>query len=97
VEQKGRCHRLGGIRFDRRSNPWARGGQNALARLLEAGSKLQTPVTIRRHPALVGHEWSLRHIQFKFGNNYFNNASVFFFSGDRVAPSPRSWRSTPRT
>jgi predicted amino acid dehydrogenase len=30
---------------------------------------------------LVGHEWSLRHIQFKLGNNYFNNARVFFFSG----------------
>ncbi len=53
----------------------------ALAKLLKLGSKLQTPVTSGGTLRKVGHEWSLRHIQFKFGNNYFNNARVFFFSG----------------
>lgn len=71
---------LGGIR-----SPNIRGSKtsskNDLARLLELGSKLETPVTSGDMLRLVGHEWSLRHIQFKFGNNYFNNARVFFFSG----------------
>ena len=49
--------------------------------LLELGSKLETPVTSGDMLRLVGHEWSLRHTQFKFDNNYFNNALVFFFSG----------------
>ena len=55
--------------------------QKALAKLLKLGSKLQTPVTSGDTLRKVGHEWSLRHIHFKFGNNYFNNARVFFFSG----------------
>ncbi len=59
----------------------AAGEKKDLAKLLELGSKLQTPVTSGRTLRKVGHEWSLRHIQFKFGNNYFNNARVFFFSG----------------
>ncbi len=52
-----------------------------LDRLLELGNKLQTPVTTGDTLRAVGHEWSLRHIQFKFGNNYFNNACVLFFCG----------------
>ena len=55
--------------------------QKALARLLKLGSKLETPVTSGDTLRKVGQEWSLRHIHFKFGNNYFNNARVFFFSG----------------
>ncbi len=54
---------------------------NALAKLLKLGKKLKTPVTSGRTLRKVGQEWSLRHIQFKFGNNYFNNAKVLFFSG----------------
>lgn len=57
------------------------GPNKALAKLLKLGSQLQTPVTSGDTLRRVGHEWSLRHIQFKFGNNYFNNARVFFFSG----------------
>jgi predicted amino acid dehydrogenase len=52
-----------------------------LNKLLELGAKLQTPVTTGATLRTVGHEWSLRHIQFKFGNNYFNNACVLFFCG----------------
>ena len=29
----------------------------------------------------MGQEWSIRHIQFSLGNNYFTNANVLFFSG----------------
>jgi len=52
-----------------------------LNRLLELGAKLQTPVTTGDTLRAVGHEWSLRHIQFQFGGNYFNNACVLFFCG----------------
>ena len=52
-----------------------------LDKLLELGNKLNTPVTSGDTLRAVGHEWSLRHIQFEMGNNYFDNARVFFFSG----------------
>jgi predicted amino acid dehydrogenase len=71
---------LGGIRSVR-SLAAKRALNRELDRLLELGSKLDTPVTSGDMLRLVGQEWSLRHIQFKFGNNYFNNARVFFFSG----------------
>ena len=71
---------LGSVRLAKTAGPKS-GPNKALAELLALGSKLQTPVTSGRTLRKVGHEWSLRHIQFKFGNNYFNNARVFFFSG----------------
>jgi hypothetical protein len=71
---------LGGIRAAQ-SMGQKRAFKTDLARLLELGSKLDTPVTSGDMLRLVGHEWSLRHIQFKLGNNYFNNARVLFFSG----------------
>jgi predicted amino acid dehydrogenase len=71
---------LGGIRSAQTMHP-KHASKKDLVRLLELGSKLETPVTSGNMLRLVGHEWSLRHIQFKLGNNYFNNARVFFFSG----------------
>ena len=71
---------LGGIR-SAQSMGQTSAFKNDVARLLELGSKLETPVTSGDMLRLVGHEWSLRHIQFKLGNNYFDNARVFFFSG----------------
>ena len=71
---------LGGIRSVQFMGP-NRALKADLVRLLELGSKLETPVTSGDMLRLVGHEWSLRHIQFKLGNNYFNNARVLFFSG----------------
>ena len=44
-------------------------------------AQMKTPVTSGDSLRQVVHEWSLRHLQFRFGNNYFNNARVFFFSG----------------
>jgi predicted amino acid dehydrogenase len=52
-----------------------------VAKLLLLGAKLQIPVTTGATLRSVSHEWSLRHTQFRFGNNYFDNARVFFFSG----------------
>ena len=50
-------------------------------KLQKLGSQLQIPVTTGDILRGVAHEWSLRHLQFQFGNNYFTNARVFFFSG----------------
>ncbi len=49
--------------------------------LQKLGSQLQIPVTTGDTLRSVAHEWSLRHLQFQFGGNYFTNARVFFFSG----------------
>ena len=49
--------------------------------LYQLGSKLQTPFTTGDSLRSVGHEWTIRHIQYTFGNNYFNNSRVVFFSG----------------
>ncbi len=51
------------------------------AQLLKIAKKLHTPVTVGSLLRDVSHEWSLRHTQFIFGNNYFTNARVLFFSG----------------
>jgi len=50
-------------------------------KLQKLGSQLEIPVTTGDILRGVAHEWSLRHLQFQFGNNYFTNARVFFFSG----------------
>ncbi len=71
---------LGGIR-SAKSNGLTSATKRAVTKLLDLGAKLDTPVTAGDMLRLVGHEWSLRHIQFTFGNNYFTNARVFFFSG----------------
>ena len=49
--------------------------------LQKLGSQLQIPVTTGETLRAVAHEWSLRHLQFQFGGNYFTNTRVFFFSG----------------
>ncbi len=50
-------------------------------RLHELGLQMQTPVTAGDAMRTVIHEWAIRHLQFKMGNNYFDNTRVFFFSG----------------
>lgn len=42
---------------------------------------IKTPVVTGNELRKVTHEWSLRHIQFKMGNNFFDNTRVFFLSG----------------
>jgi len=57
-------------------------GKQKHARKLRAmTSRIRTPVVTGESLRKVGYEWSLRHIQFKFGGNYFNNARVLFLSG----------------
>jgi len=55
--------------------------QNLSEKLKKLTSRLRTPVVTGENLRKVGHEWSFRHIQYKFGNNYFNNARVLFLSG----------------
>ncbi len=49
--------------------------------LLKLCDRLQTLVATGETLYRVSQEWSLRHIQFQMGDNYFTNARVFFFSG----------------
>jgi len=49
--------------------------------LQKLASQMQTPVTTGAALRTVVHEWAIRHLQFKLGNNYFNNARVLFCSG----------------
>lgn len=71
---------LGSIQF-----PFTIGPQNVVEKdtkiLYQLGSKLKTPFTTGDSLRSVGHEWTIRHIQYTLGNNYFNNNRVLFFSG----------------
>lgn len=71
---------LGGMRF-----PYTIGRGPQLEKETEELAKLaahmHTPVTTGAAMRTVVHEWSIRHLQFKFGNNYFTNARILFFSG----------------
>ena len=49
--------------------------------LYQLAGKLTTPFTTGDSLRSVGHEWTIRHLQYSFGNNYFNNSRVAFFSG----------------
>lgn len=49
--------------------------------LLQLCDRLHTLVATGETLNRVSQEWSIRNIQFLQGNNYFNNANVFFFSG----------------
>ncbi|MCP3954042.1 MAG: dehydrogenase, partial [Desulfobacterales bacterium] len=49
-------------------------------KLTELGSRIQTPVTLGSALRDVSFEWSLRYIEYKFGN-YFDEARVLFMSG----------------
>lgn len=50
-------------------------------RLYKLCRRLSTPVTAGNSLRSVGHEWSVRHIQYTQGNNYFNNSRVLFLTG----------------
>ncbi len=42
---------------------------------------LRTPLVSGDGLRRMGEEWSIRHLQFKFGDSYFNNTKALFFSG----------------
>jgi predicted amino acid dehydrogenase len=71
---------LGSIQF-----PFTIGNKNNTEEqtktLYQLGSKLSTPFTTGDSLRSVGHEWTIRHLQYTFGNNFFNNSRVVFFSG----------------
>jgi len=71
---------LGGVNVSHSVKPGTNRNKE-IKKLLKLGNQVHTPVTTGETLRAVGQEWSLRHIQFKFGNNYFTNARVFFFSG----------------
>jgi predicted amino acid dehydrogenase len=64
--------------------PGPKGGSRRarqIEKLIDLGRQLFTPVTTGKTLRNVAFEWALRHVHFKFGNNYFTNARVFYFSG----------------
>lgn len=71
---------LGSVKF-----PFTIGTRQWMSRetkeILTLCSQMKTPVTTGDAMRMVGHEWSLRHIQHEFGNHYFDNAKVLFISG----------------
>jgi predicted amino acid dehydrogenase len=42
---------------------------------------IQTPLTNGYALRKVAYEWALRHVQFKYGGNFFNNSKLLFMSG----------------
>jgi len=56
--------------------------KNGMDQQVTALSKsVNTPLTTGYALRKVAYEWALRHIQFKFGGNYFNNTKMLFMSG----------------
>ncbi len=71
---------LGSVKF-----PYQIGPQYLIERFNEQfqklSKKMQATITTGNALRMVGHEWSIRHIQYKFGNNFFNNNRILFLSG----------------
>ncbi|MBW2050027.1 MAG: dehydrogenase [Deltaproteobacteria bacterium] len=70
---------LGGMKFPGGAGSRRWGARHA-DKLHMLSSSIRTPVTMGAGLRNVAHEWSLRHIEFEFGN-YFSNARVMFLSG----------------
>ncbi|PIE90292.1 MAG: dehydrogenase [Acidobacteria bacterium] len=49
--------------------------------LIELSKRVKTPITNGYALRKVAYEWAIRHLQFKFGGNYFNNTKALFLSG----------------
>jgi predicted amino acid dehydrogenase len=71
---------LGSIQFPFNIGPKNMGEKDTQT-LYQLAAKLSTPFTTGDSLRSVGHEWTIRHLQYSFGNNYFNNSRVVFFSG----------------
>jgi len=44
-------------------------------------SQISSPVTTGERLRRVSFEWAIRHIQFQYGNSYFNHTKILFLSG----------------
>ncbi|MBF0224231.1 MAG: dehydrogenase [Desulfobacterales bacterium] len=71
---------LGNVKFPSTSIPGPL-QEKHIKKIATLASKIKTPITTGDSYRRVGSEWSLRHIQFKFDNSYFNNSRVLFLSG----------------
>ncbi len=71
---------LGSVQFSHEIGPtqWT---QKKTRQLLKLTEKLRTPVATGDELRRVGREWCIRHVQYSFGGNYFDNARVLFLSG----------------
>jgi len=71
---------LGGLNFDY-SIGSSRSMEKQKKRVESLKSRITSPVTTGELLRRVSFEWAIRHLQFKFGNNYFNLTKVGFISG----------------
>lgn len=71
---------LGDIQFEFEIGP-DRLTHEATKKLRERAYNMRTPVVFGDELRKVAHEWSMRHVQYKYGNNYFDNTRVLFLSG----------------
>jgi len=71
---------LGSIQFPFNIGP-KNNAEKETQTLYHLAGKLKTPFTTGDALRAVGHEWTIRHLQYSFGNNFFNNSRVVFFSG----------------
>jgi len=79
-EHKADAIGLGGIKFN-----YGIGSSRELdameKKIKHLRSQIDSPVTTGRKLRQVSFEWAIRHIQFMYGNNYFNYNKVLFLSG----------------
>jgi predicted amino acid dehydrogenase len=71
---------LGGLNFN-----YAIGSSRAIAKqqkkVEDLKARIKSPVTTGEKLRRVSFEWAIRHLQFSFGNNYFNHTKVLSLSG----------------
>jgi len=71
---------LGGLNFNY-SIGSSRAIEKQAQRVERLKSQIKSPVTTGEKLRRVSFEWAIRHLQFSFGNNYFNHTKVLFLSG----------------
>ena len=71
---------LGGLNFSYAIGP-SRSMANRAKKEEKLKSRIRSTATTGEKLRRVSFEWAIRHLQFKFGNNYFNHTKVLFLSG----------------
>ncbi len=71
---------LGGVNYSYTIGS-SRSLQSQKRKIKKLQSSITSPVTTGERLRRVSFEWAIRHLQFKFGNNYFNYRKVLFLSG----------------
>lgn len=79
-EHKADAIGMGGVNF-RYSVGSSRLMEKQVQQIKKLQAQIDSPITIGERLRRVSFEWAIRHIQFKYGNSYFNYAKALFLSG----------------